>query len=509
MHEASALDLGFDVAGDILKSVSSREAVFAVFDLKGKMIWSGDSSIDLIGQQLVRNHLAEAASTDGGAFDLGDRGQLTAAPITSGEMNPLAWLVALSSDEMAGGMDAASQEWKRTCETLPRVAKMLSRECALAKELSGAVHELSDRYEELNIVFQMEREASQAGPNMDLVQSMLNGFLTHLGIDVGVLISPDSPTPLRARGTRLEIPNVDLVLTELTGKVWRFIAASKHTLVMNDLDDERRGYLLTHMPFKMLAIPNEVCGEPNGGLILLRSLDQPDFTNSDMNLARVFFGQAMIILRNQALLNRMELFTRQIAASLVETVEAKDPYTRGHSERVEQITGKIGREAGVADEDYNDLLWGALLHDIGKIGVPDAILMKPGRLNDDEYTFIKTHPNRSFEILRHVEQLGKAALDGARYHQERFDGAGYPFGLAGKEIPLVARVIAVADTYDAVTSSRSYRAAKSHDEAMAIIAEVSGTQLDSDLVDIFNRLVDEDEEWLDAIRPEQVVIRNG
>lgn len=509
MSDPLSLDLGFDVAGDLLKSVSPREAVFAAFDLKGKMVWSGDTSIDLIGQQLVRNHLAAAASTDGGVFDLQDRGQLVASPIASGENNPLAWLVALSSEEPCGGSDVASAEWKRTCETLPRVARMLSRECALAKELSGAVHELSDRYEELNIVFQMEREASQAGPNTELVQSMLNGFLTHLGVDVGILISPDTALPLRARGTNLEIPNVDLVMTELTGKVWRFIAASKSPLVMNELDDDRRGYLLTNMPFKLLAIPNDVCGEPNGGLVMVRSLDQPDFTNSDMSLARVFFGQAMIILRNQALLNKMERFTRQIAASLVETVEAKDPYTRGHSERVEQITAKIGREAGVAEEDFNDLLWGALLHDIGKIGVPDAILMKPGRLNDDEYTFIKTHPNRSFEILRHVEQLGQAALDGARYHQERFDGAGYPFGLVGTEIPLVARVIAVADTYDAVTSSRSYRAAMSHEKAIEIINEVSGVQLDPDLVNIFNRIVGEDEEWLEAIRPEQVVLQNG
>ncbi|MFK7896603.1 MAG: HD-GYP domain-containing protein [Myxococcota bacterium] len=502
-------DLGFDVAGEILESVSASDAVFSVFDLSLKRIWSGRSSLDLIGQQLVRNQLENALASQGGVFDLGDRGQMVTAPITSAEGNPLAWLVALSSEESAGGLDVASREWKRTCETLPRVADMLSRECALAKELSGAVHELSDRYEELNTVFRMEREASQPGPQQDLVQSMLNGFLQHLGIDVGVLISPDAELPLRARGTRNAIPNVDLVITELTGKIWRFVAASKESLVMNEMDDERRGYLLTNLPFKLLAIPNAVCGEPNGGLVLLRAADQPDFTNSDLSLARVFFGQAMVLLRNQSLLKKMERFTRQIASSLVETVEAKDPYTRGHSERVEQITAKVGREAGVEEADFNDLLWGALLHDIGKIGVPDAILMKPGRLNADEYTFIKTHPNRSFEILRHVEQLGQAALDGARYHQEKFDGSGYPFGLAGQEIPLVARVIAIADTYDAVTSSRSYRAAKSHEEALAIIDSVSGAQLDPDLVDIFNRLVDEDEEWLDAIRPDNVMLENG
>ena len=378
---------------------------------------------------------------------------------------------------------------------------MLSAECRLAVELSGAVTELGARYEELNMVFRMERETRGADPRSQLVQTMLRGFLTDLRIDIGVVIDASSRMTITARGSRREIPNLDLVLTELKGKIWRFIAASGKPLVMNEVGDERRGFLLTNLPFKLLAIPNGGCGEADGGLLLLRHLDDPDFTNSDMSLARVFFGQSMILMRNQALLEKMERFTRQIASSLVETVEAKDPYTRGHSERVERITAGIGCDVGVDEKDFADLLWGALLHDIGKIGIPDAILMKPDRLTADEYTFIKTHPNRSYEILQHIEQLGPAALDAARYHQERFDGTGYPFGLAGSEIPLVARVVSVADTYDAVTSSRSYRAASTHSEALEIIRGVSGSQLDPELVELFLTRIEQDEDWLNAIRP--------
>ena len=135
--------------------------------------------------------------------------------------------------------------------------------------------------------------------------------------------------------------------------------------------------------------------------------------------------------------------------------------------------------------------------------------MKPGRLTADEYTFIKTHPNRSFEIMQHIEALGPAALDAARYHQERFDGAGYPFGLAGAEIPLAARIVAVADTYDAVTSSRSYRAASSHEQALEIIEGASGTQLDPELVSAFFDRVESNAHWLAEIRPDPSLISDG
>ena len=501
MPDPRVLDLGLEAASRVLETVAEPGMGFAVADLDGEIIWNSDCEPDLHVVRSVKSRLCEEVAIDHATVALGDRGRLCLGPICEIGETPLAWLIAWSDDEIGDLDNRPSHSWKRVCETLPRVAQMLSRECALASELSGAVTELGDRYEELNIVYRMERETRGAEPHVDVVRSMLDGFLSHLRIDVGMLVANKLDRNIAGRGTNREIPNADLVITELEGKVWRFISTSKMPLVMNDLSDDRRGYLLTNLPFKMLAIPHKGCGEADGGLILLRHQDQPDFTNSDMSLARVFFGQSMMLLHNQSLLHKMKRFTRQIASSLVETVEAKDPYTRGHSERVERITAGLGRDQDVSGKDFDDMLWGALLHDIGKIGVPDAILMKPDRLTDDEYTFIKTHPNRSFEILSHVEQLGPAALDAARYHQERFDGTGYPFGLTGGEIPLVARIVAVADTYDAVTSSRSYRAASSHEEAMEIIHNVSGIQLDPDLVSSFVRQIEKNEDWLNAIRP--------
>jgi HD-GYP domain-containing protein (c-di-GMP phosphodiesterase class II) len=156
---------------------------------------------------------------------------------------------------------------------------------------------------------------------------------------------------------------------------------------------------------------------------------------------------------------------------------------------------EIGRAMALSAEEIDNLHWGALLHDVGKIGIPDAVLCKPARLTPDEYAFIMVHPERSYEILRHIDRLA-GALPGARHHQEKFDGTGYPHGLKGKNIPLQARVIAVADTYDSITSSRAYRAGRSHEFALEEIRRVAGTQLDPEIVDVFLDLCAADPEWV-------------
>ena len=201
-----------------------------------------------------------------------------------------------------------------------------------------------------------------------------------------------------------------------------------------------------------------------------------------------------------------ELFLASIQ-SLAEALEVKDPYTRGHSERVHYIAMQIGEAMHLSTRDTDDLFWGSLLHDVGKIGIPDAVLCKPGRLTRDEFTFIMVHPERSYDILRHIDQL-KNAVPGVRHHHEMWDGMGYPHGLAGDRIPLHARIMAVADTYDSITSSRAYRAGRPHEVAMAEIARVSGTQLDPSMVEVFAKICAAEPEWLERfnIRRERAFI---
>jgi HD-GYP domain-containing protein (c-di-GMP phosphodiesterase class II) len=295
-----------------------------------------------------------------------------------------------------------------------------------------------------------------------------------------------------------------LVLVETRGDLFRFIQAGKETVVLNELDDARRPFVFTDMPFRVLACPVRTGAQVDGMVVLLNHMHKPPFANSDRRLLEVLANQLSSLAKSFLLLRNMNRFAEQLAEAMVEAVEAKDPYTRGHSERVNFISMEIGREMGLPVDELQDLHWGSLLHDVGKIGIPDAVLSKPARLTRDEYTFIKVHPERSYEILRNVEHL-KTALLGARHHQEMFDGNGYPHGLKGDRIPLHGRIIAVADTYDSITSSRAYRAGRTHEVAMREIERVSGTQLDPAIVEVFKKICAAEPEWLTrfAIRREK------
>ena len=202
-------------------------------------------------------------------------------------------------------------------------------------------------------------------------------------------------------------------------------------------------------------------------LVLVR-VEERDFTNSDRNLGMVIANQAAIMLQNDAMVGSLQRFSEQTIAALIAAIESKDPYTRGHSERVQNLAVKLaGAAASQSQRRSMTSRGGRSCTTWGRSGSRTSIICKAGVLTDDEYTMIKTHPERSYEILQKVGQLSRGALDAARYHHERFDGNGYPEGLCGKAIPVESRVIAVADTYDALTSSRSYRARKDHEAAMA------------------------------------------
>ncbi len=180
---------------------------------------------------------------------------------------------------------------------------------------------------------------------------------------------------------------------------------------------------------------------------------------------------------------------RATVRALSNAVEARDAYTGKHAERVAAYGIEIARALGLHRPDAPELEFGFLLHDIGKVAVPDAILYKPGALTDDERALMARHPAVGAEIVGGIEFLSEAA-EIVRCHHERWDGSGYPDGLAGEEIPMAARVFAVADVLDALTTDRPYRAAFSLRQARAMIAEESGTHFDPEVVDAFNTIDD-------------------
>jgi len=183
---------------------------------------------------------------------------------------------------------------------------------------------------------------------------------------------------------------------------------------------------------------------------------------------------------------------REIIEAFAKVVDLKDSYTQGHSQRVAKYTEMLARELGYDDETVEKYYDIALMHDIGKVGIPDNVLNKPGKLTDEEYELIKSHTSRGYEVLKNISLMPEIAV-GAQAHHERPDGKGYPQGLSGDEIPRVAQIIAVADCFDAMYSNRPYRPRMNFDKAVSIIKSVSGTQLTEDVVDAFLRLVDKGE----------------
>ena len=189
---------------------------------------------------------------------------------------------------------------------------------------------------------------------------------------------------------------------------------------------------------------------------------------------------------NRRLIEALERGYLDTIRSLAAAVDAKDPYTRGHAERVAALSVEIGRELGLAPDALQALQFGGILHDIGKIGIPDAILAKVGALGPEEMALVRDHPRIGAEIVSGVEFLAGAA-EGIRSHHERWDGTGYPDRLAGDAIPLVARIVNIADTWDACTSRRPYQDAIPPDQAIAILDGLKGTQTDPGVHDALLR----------------------
>jgi putative two-component system response regulator len=189
--------------------------------------------------------------------------------------------------------------------------------------------------------------------------------------------------------------------------------------------------------------------------------------------------------------NKTERMTMQIVKALSGAIDAKDTYTNGHSTRVAQYSREIAKRFGYEEKRLEEIYMMGLLHDVGKIGIPDAVINKPANLNEDEFEVIKTHPVLGAKILGAIKEMPSLA-NGARWHHERYGGGGYPDNLKGEDIPIEARIIAVADSYDAMTSHRSYRAPLPQDVVRSEIEKGKGTQFDPRFADIMIHMIDED-----------------
>ena len=207
-------------------------------------------------------------------------------------------------------------------------------------------------------------------------------------------------------------------------------------------------------------------------------------TSIEIKMLEAVAGHVLVLTENAGLYaEQRDTFLGTISA-LTNAIDAKDRYTCGHSERVAFMSAQLALASGMSPQDAERIRISGLVHDIGKIGVPESVLRKPGRLTDEEFAAIKLHPEIGHAILRDIPQL-EDVLPGVLYHHERWDGRGYPHRLAGEDIPLMARVIGLADAFDAMSSSRTYRAAMPRDKVIGQITEGAGTQFAPELASRF------------------------
>ncbi len=247
-----------------------------------------------------------------------------------------------------------------------------------------------------------------------------------------------------------------------------------------DTDTETRGLKAGAMDFIKKPFVPEV--------LLLRVRHTIDLIRLQTDLSSEVEKKTQQISEQHEKLERMSM---QIVTALSGAIDAKDTYTNGHSTRVAEYSHKIAERMGLSEEKQNDIYMMGLLHDVGKIGIPDAIINKPAKLSVDEYAEIMNHPVLGARILKSITEFPKM-ITGARWHHERYDGTGYPDRLKGEDIPVEARIIAVADAYDAMSSRRSYREILSQDVIRGELENGKGTQFDPEIAEVMIKIINED-----------------
>ncbi len=303
--------------------------------------------------------------------------------------------------------------------------------------------------------------------------------------------------PLVARGPRADGLK-GLRLKPGEGLAGQVVATNKPKLVEDVQSDphwaSRFDSSTGFVTLSLLCIPLRGRGKVIGCLQLLNKQHQGHFNRVDLDITLALAGQAAIALEN----SRMYIWQRTLMNSLLRiltsALDARDPYTAGHSERVSRYAVLTATEMGFSSADLEALERAALLHDVGKIGVRDNVLLKQGPLNNEEWIVMKSHAELGARILAYVKpaQLAQKLYEGALCHQEKYDGTGYPRGLKGEEIPQVARIIAIADTFDAITTDRPYHKGATYENALAEIRRCTGTQFDPQVTESFIKAISQE-----------------
>ena len=350
---------------------------------------------------------------------------------------------------------------------------------------------------ELEALFKLSKQLRAASSPDEMYPILVERARFLLRADLGALALLNRSRTKFARAYTVGVPGEETGSTfPVSGSRSGHVVRTGMPFVTEDFSSEGLAPRLDPQRYgglgPVVIVPVRSAQETIGTLALgrPRGAGEPPFTEAEIRMLEGVAEIGGTAIQRGRLHQNLEEAYLQIVLALAGAVDARDTYTSDHSERIAMWAEAVARTLGCREDEVQDIRRAARLHDIGKIGIPDSILLKPMALTEAEWGVMRRHPLIGSEILMSVERMrGVAKL--VRHHQERWDGTGYPDGLMGEEIPLGARILSVVDAYSAITDKRPYKRAQTHDEAIAELRQCAGTQFDPRVVDVFCRIVRE------------------
>jgi putative nucleotidyltransferase with HDIG domain len=361
----------------------------------------------------------------------------------------------------------------------------------IEEDLSLTIQELSNTYEELSLLYRMSEVFSTLSVD-EICKKIVHEATETIGVATAAILFLDEMGSNFY--TKISIGNWDderqyAADTAFLGEAIK----AKKSFAVCSLTDSEYGDIFPELS-SVMACPILGKKRPIGVIVIGNKLTNEEFYAKDSKILMALTVMAGFAIENALLYREQELILIGSIGSLVKALEASSEWTAGHTERVTEYAIGIGRSFGLNDSMIDRLRITGLLHDIGKIATPDEILNKSSKLDENEWTEIKKHPDRGVEILKELKNV-KDIISSIKYHHEYWDGSDGIFGLSQEAIPLMARIIAVADAFDALTSDRPYRQKKLKDVAVSEISRCSGTQFDPEVVEAFKR-------WVKSFNPQ-------
>src|SRR3989338_2510960 len=352
---------------------------------------------------------------------------------------------------------------------------------------------VKERTEELSILYSVGLDILSTLKLDEVLQIIVDRVCAVLELEIcSVLLVDKEPGSLKirfVRGLENEIKNTKIKFGE---PISGWVAEHKEPVLVADIETDlrfRKRNQEKYYTHSFISVPLVIRGEVIGVINVNNKRSRLPFTENDFRFIRGIANEAAIAVENAQLYASLEDTYLRTVMALASAIDAKDHYTKTHSEHVTKFATAMAREMGLCEKEIKEIEQACQLHDLGKIGIQDSILTKPGQLTAEEWDEMKLHSLKSVEILKPLSFLG-GVIKLVEQHHERYDGKGYPFGIKGENIKVGARIIAVADSFDAMTTDRTYRRAFTDEEAIKELKNCSGTQFDPKVVEAFLKVLE-------------------